>query len=169
MPARSGTPSSWAWSSTDQDSEERKAMIMSNERQKTYSLAREQQRSKHPYNQLYSSADWYLTPQREKDNNENKWTNCWIPTRLLKVRRPVSWVKRLERNCPPLRERRTPDRGWPSSDLICRKKGELRERTGYRSHDFITYWLIWLIISAHHIKLGLYFCVEIAASVITGQ
>lgn len=42
-----------------------------------------------------------------------------MPTRLLKVSRPVSWVSRLERNCAPLRDRRTPARGSPSSDLIC--------------------------------------------------
>lgn len=47
---------------------------------------------------------------------------CFL-TRLLKVRTPVSCVKRLDRKCPPLRDRRTPDRGCPSSDMIYSERG----------------------------------------------
>lgn len=40
-------------------------------------------------------------------------------TRLEKVSMPSSCVRRLDRNTPPLRDRRTPARAWSSSDLIC--------------------------------------------------
>lgn len=40
-------------------------------------------------------------------------------TRLEKVNMPLSCVRRLDRNIPPLRDKRTPARAWSSSDLIC--------------------------------------------------
>lgn len=40
-------------------------------------------------------------------------------TRLEKVSMPSSCVRRLDRNTPPLRDRRTPARACSSSDLIC--------------------------------------------------
>lgn len=40
-------------------------------------------------------------------------------TRLEKVNMPLSCVRRLDRNTPPLRDKRTPARAWSSSDLIC--------------------------------------------------
>ena len=59
-----------------------------------------------------------------------------IVTRLLKVRKPVSWVRRLERKLPPLRESRTPERDCPSSALIWVEGGKRHQDGGrVKSHE----------------------------------
>lgn len=67
-------------------------------------------------------------------------------TRLEKVSMPLSCVRRLDRNIPPLRDKSTPARAWSSSDLIyCWKNNGFKHKQGLLYKEGFSseapYWL----------------------------